>query len=159
LRIREAIRRSTQTQRFRREAPNAFPIHGKPCGARRRDHPITFLLELDQRRRRNRFDLGHDELRPLARDQLPQGVAVEHVDDMPSMRNLHRRRIGITIDGDHFATETLQLDRNFLTELTRTEQHDPSGGSGQRGTERCHGGGTCGGKIEGYAGVGGRDRL
>ena len=81
------------------------------------------LLQLDQRRRRDRLDLRHDQLRSFALDERAQRGAVEHVDHMRAMRDLHRRRVRIAIDRDHFAAEALQFDRDFLAELARAEQH------------------------------------
>ena len=52
--------------------------------------------------------------------------AIEHVDHVRAMRDLHRRRVGVAIDRDHFAAEALQLDRDFLAELARAEQHHAS---------------------------------
>jgi len=50
---------------------------------------------------------------------------------MAAMRHLHRRRIGITVGGDHFHAEALQFDRDFLAQLAGTEQQYAGGLRGQ----------------------------
>jgi hypothetical protein len=47
---------------------------------------------------------------------------------MRAMSHLHRWRIAISINGDDFAPEALQLNYNFLAQLTRAEQHDARSG-------------------------------
>ena len=49
------------------------------------------------------------------------------------VRDLHRRSIGIAIDCDDFAAETLQLDHHFFAELARAQQHHAL----SRRRERC----------------------
>lgn len=43
---------------------------------------------------------------------------VQHVQHMAAVRNLHGRGIGVTVGGDHFHPETLQLDGHFLAQFT-----------------------------------------
>ena len=95
-------------------------------------------LELDQRRRVDRLDLGHDQVRALACDQRAHGGAVEHVEHVAAVRDLHRRCVGIAVGGDHFHAEALQFDRHFLAQLARAEQQHARGVRGQRRTERGH---------------------
>ena len=52
--------------------------------------------------------------RPLALDHRSERRAVQHVDHVRAVRDVHRRRIRIAIDCDHFAAEALQLDHHFL---------------------------------------------
>ena len=39
------------------------------------------------------------------------------------MRNLHGRRIRITVHRNHFDAEALQFDYDFLTQFSRTQEH------------------------------------
>ena len=58
---REPVRRGRKPEFLRGEAPDPLAVHrqaGRPC---RRDHAESLALELDQRRGRDRLDLGHDE--------------------------------------------------------------------------------------------------
>ncbi len=57
---------------------------------------------------------------------------------MTAMRHLHRRRIRVTIDRNHFDRKPLRLDRHFLAEFARAEQHQADGGVGARRAERFH---------------------
>ena len=135
----EAVGRGRQPSCLGGEPADAFAIHGQSRGARGRDDgEVLRLLELDQRRRRDRLDLRHDQVRPFALDDCAQRCAVEHVDDVRAMRDLHRRRVRVAIDRDHFAAEALQLDRDFLAELAGAEQHDARAGRRQRGTDGRH---------------------
>src|SRR5581483_10357285 len=135
---REAIRRRRQFQFFRGETADAFAIHRQARGARGRHHRVALALELDQRRRVDRLDLGDDEVRLLFLDHAPDLGAVEHLDHVGAMRDLHRRRILIAIDRDALAAEALRLDDDFLAELARAEQQDPGRAVGERRAERRH---------------------
>jgi hypothetical protein len=41
------------------------------------------------------------------------------------MGHLHGRRIGITVDRDHFNAIALQLENNFFSELTGSTKQNP----------------------------------
>ncbi|MNN92932.1 hypothetical protein D3C81_2112890 [compost metagenome] len=82
----------------------------------------------------DRLDLRHDQVRPLLGDQRPQSHGIEHVQHVGTVRDLHGRRIGVTVGGDHFHAEALQLDRHLLAELTGPQQQDAGGAWGLRST-------------------------
>jgi len=94
---------------------------GSPGG---RDHRIAFTLQLDEGRSGDRLDLRHDVVRALLFDDGTQRGAVEHVEHMAAVRHLHGWRIGITVHGDHFDAETLQLDDQFLAQLAAAAEQD-----------------------------------
>ncbi|MNV64700.1 hypothetical protein D3C71_1573560 [compost metagenome] len=71
-------------------------------------------------------------------DQRLQRRRVKHVQHMAAMGDLHGRRVGVAVGGDHFHAKTLQLDGHFLAQFARAEQQDAGGGRGQRGTEGDH---------------------
>jgi len=63
-------------------------------------------------------------MRPLLLDDTAQCRAIEHVDDVTAVGHLHRRRMVITVDGNHLAAEALEFDDHLAAELTGTaEQH------------------------------------
>ncbi|MNF05344.1 hypothetical protein D3C80_2050480 [compost metagenome] len=57
-------------------------------------------------------------MRFLGLDHRAQGGAIEHVDDMAAMGDLHGWRIGVTVDCNHFNAKALQLDDHLLAQLT-----------------------------------------
>ena len=64
--------------------------------------------------------------------------AVEHVDHVAAMRDLHRRRIRVAIGGDHLHAEALQFDRHFLAQLAGAQQQHAGGVRSERGAKRRH---------------------
>ena len=138
LAVDETIGRGRQAEFLGGEATDAFAVHGQPGGARGRDHVDAFALEFDQGRRVYRFDLGHDQVGLLERDQATDRGAVEHVDDMAAVGHLHGRCIGIAVDRDDLDGEALQLDRDFLAELARAEQHRADRAAAMRRSKRFH---------------------
>jgi hypothetical protein len=137
-RVGEPVRRGRQTQLFGRQATDTLAVHGQLRGTRAGDHGKTLALQLDQRRRGNRLDLGHDVMRLLQLDHRTQGRAIEHIDHMAAVRHLHRRGIGIAIHGDHLDAEALQFDHHFLAQLTRTAEQDASRTRRQWGSDTGH---------------------
>ena len=116
-RVDEAVGRGRQAERFRGEAADAFAIHRQARGARGRDHPRVCVPRSANSCSSSTSVCvwiasisGHDQVRPLARDQRAHGVAVEHVQHVAAMRDLHRRRVGVAVGGDHFHAEALQFD-------------------------------------------------
>ena len=135
-RIAELVRARRQAERLRGKTTDTFAIHRQARGTRGRDHAHDAgALELFEHRRRDRFDLRHDDLRALGFDQLAQLPRVVHRDRMRMMRDLLARRVGIAIDCNRFDTETLQRDQHFLAEFARAEQHDARGGRRERRAE------------------------
>ena len=62
-------------------------------------------------------------------DDGPQCCAVEHVDHMMAVRNLHGWRVGVAVHRDDFHAQTLKLDDQLFAEFTRTtKQHAGSTG-------------------------------
>src|SRR5690606_24446711 len=124
-------------------------VHGQARSARGRDHArsriavvprlLPFPLQRHQGLGVDRLDLRHHQLRLLALDHLAHRVAVEHVDDVAAMGDLHRRRVGVAIHRDHFDAEALQFDRHFLAQFARTEQQDALGVRGQGRSDGRHG--------------------
>lgn len=130
------IRRDRQAQRFGNEAADTFAVHREPCGTRSRYHARQpFLFDLHQHVGGDRLDLRHDEVRFFLLDQRAQLRPVHHVDDARMVRHLLTGRIGVTVHGDGFHTETLQRDDDFLAKLATAEQHHADGGRGKRGAD------------------------
>ena len=65
-------------------------------------------------------------------DQRTQCHAIGHRYHMAAMCDLHARCVRVAIHCDHFATEALQGDDDFLAQLAAAKQHDARG----RGRER-----------------------
>jgi hypothetical protein len=101
---------------------------------------FRFFLDRHERGGVDRFDLRHDDVRAFLFDQRADRGAVEHVEHVAAMRDLHGRRMRIAIGGDDFHAEALQLQRHFLAEFARAEQEHARGMRGQRSAERRHGG-------------------
>ena len=99
----------------------------KPCG-----------FQLDQGRGGDGFDFRHDEVRLLGLDHGTQGSAVEHVDHVAAMGNLHGRRVGVAIHGNHFNAQALQLDHHFLAQLTTATQQNAGRGWRQWSSDTGH---------------------
>jgi hypothetical protein len=75
----------------------------------------AFGFELDKCRRRYCFYLRNDEIGFFVINNLTQRVGIQHIDDMTPMGYLHTRRVGVSIDRDHFNAKTLEFDYHFLT--------------------------------------------
>ena len=132
------VRRRRHAERLRGEPTNTLAVHRQSCRARGWYHAQTVALHLDEHLRRNRFDLGYDEIRFFGKDQRAQRIAVEHVDDVAAMSDLHRRRVCITIDRNHLDAEPLQLDRHLFAEFSRPQQHHACGARAEWRTNRRH---------------------
>ena len=115
-----------------RRAARAVGITRVACRVRDSVSSSTSVWRVD------RLDLGHDQVRPLARDQRAQRGAVEHVEHVAAMRDLHRRRVGVAVGGDHLDAEALQFDRHFLAQFARAEQQHARGVRRQRRADRGH---------------------
>lgn len=150
--IDEAVRRGRQAQGLGGEAADAFAVHGQARSARGRDHPqALFLFQLDQGFGVDGLDLRHHQVRPLLGDQRTQGHRVEHVDHVRAVRDLHGRRIGIAVSGDHFHAQPLQLDGHLLAEFARAQQQHTGGGGGQRSSKLGHGDSSSDVKAGGHS--------
>ena len=79
-------------------------------------------LEFGQRVGGDGFDLGNHEVRFLLLNYRPQSLAIQHGNDMGSIRHLHGGSIGIGIDGDHLHSVALELDDNLLSEFARAAE-------------------------------------
>ena len=82
-------------------------------------------------------------MRLLALDHRAQRRAIEHVDHVAAMRDLHRRCIGVAIARDHLDAEALELDHDLFAELAGAEHQDTSSmrtlGSSDRHAVSYHG--------------------
>jgi hypothetical protein len=93
-------------------------------GFRRRDHRRKpGLFDPHDLVGRDRLDLRHNESGPFLLDQCAQRRGIRHVDHMRAVRDLLRRRIRVAIDRNGLDAQPLQLDDNFLAELTGAQQH------------------------------------
>ena len=93
----------------------------------RRDDDPALGLEGDELLRGDRLDLGDDQVRSLVLDDLAQRDAIQHVDDVRAVRDLHRRCVRVAIARDDLDAEPLQLDHDLLAELTGAEHQDARG--------------------------------
>ncbi|MNI16134.1 hypothetical protein D3C73_694590 [compost metagenome] len=139
--IDEAVRRGRQAQGLGGQAADALTVHGQARRARSRDHPQALLLfQLHQGLGVDRLDLRHHQVRLLLRDQLAQGHRIQHVDHVRAVCHLHGRGIAVTVGGNHFHAQPLQLDGHLLAKFARAQQQHAGGGGGQRGSKLGHGG-------------------
>jgi hypothetical protein len=129
----EAIGRGLEAELLRGQPPDAFTVHRQASGACGGDHVEALRLQLQQSGRRDRLDLGHDEVGALRLDHTPQRGRIRHRDGVRAVRYLHGGRVVVTIDGDHRDAQPLRLDRDLLAELTRSQQEQ----LGLRGRVRC----------------------
>ena len=89
--VHEAVRRGRQLRGFGGEAADAFAIHGQPGRARsgsrvrRLPPPARPASACGSPRSR------HHQVRPFARHRVADRRAIEHVQHMAAMRDLHRR--------------------------------------------------------------------
>jgi hypothetical protein len=120
----KSVRRGRQAQFLRGKPSDAFAVHRQMRRTRARNHRKTFLLEPYQLRSSDGFDLGDDQVRPLRGNDAAQRRSIQHVHDMAAVSHLHRRRVVIPIDHDDLDAETLQLDDDFLSELSAPAQQD-----------------------------------
>ena len=120
----KVVRRGWQVQLFGCQATNAFAVHGQRSSAGSRDYVETFSFQLDQGGSGDGFDFRNDKVRLFCFDHGTQGGAIEHVDHVAAVGNLHGRCIGVAVNGDHFDPQTLQFDDNFFAQLTAATQHD-----------------------------------
>jgi hypothetical protein len=114
---------------------------------RRRDdlgQPLAF--DVNEHRRGDGLDLGHDQMRPFLLDDGAQAGRVGHRDDVRTMRHLHARRVSIAIDGNDFDAESLKGDDHFLAEFAGAKQHDAGGRRAERGSDTVEMGKSHGGK-------------
>ena len=107
-------------QLFRRQAANAFAVHGELCRPRRGDHFLPGLFQFDQGVGSDSFDLRHDVIRFFLFNQGAQALAVQHIDDVGAVGDLHRRGIGVAVYGDGFNAQTLTFNSDFFTQLAGT---------------------------------------
>jgi len=98
----EAIAGGGQGQLFCGQAANAFPVHGQLRGAGARHHALAFSLQRQQGVGGDGFDFRHYKVRLFCGNHGAQGIAIQHVDDVRAVRNVHGRCIGIAIDGNNF---------------------------------------------------------
>jgi hypothetical protein len=112
--VRELVARGRQVQLLGGDAPDRLAIHREPRGLRGGDDGPALGLEQQQLLRGDRLDLRHDQAGLLALDHRAQLRAIEHVDHVAAVRDLHRGRIGIAIARDHLDAKPLQLDHHFL---------------------------------------------
>ncbi len=137
--IGEVIGRGRQAEFLGSQPADTLAVHGQLRGAGGGHHGVAFGLQLDQGGGGDGLDLGHDVVRLLLLDHRAQGGAVEHADHVAAMRHLHGRRVAIAIDGDHFATQALQLDGDFLAQLAGATEKDAGRARRQGGTDTGHG--------------------
>jgi hypothetical protein len=65
------------------------------------------------------FDFRHDQVRLFLFDQAAQNGAVQHVDHMAAVCDLHGGCIGVAIHCHHLHRVALQFDRDLFAELPR----------------------------------------
>ena len=121
-RARKPVRRCRQSELLGRQPPDTLAVHGQQHRLGRRHHIVTFPFEFDQNWRGYGLDLRNNVIRSLLLDDLAQALAVEHRQDIRPVRYLHRRRIGITVQGHHLDSVTLQFDGDLLAQFARTAQ-------------------------------------
>ena len=136
---RKTVGGSGDAQGLGRQATDALAVHGQPGCPRRGNDPPALAFQVDKRRRGDGLDFRHDQMRLLRLDDAAQLTAVEHVDHVAAVGDLHPRRVGIAVHGDHLDAQALQLDHHFLAELAGAERHHPGGARRQRRADAGHG--------------------
>lgn len=66
------------------------------------------------------FDLRHDVIGFFLFNQGAQALAMQHIDDVGAVGDLHRRGIGVAVYGDGFNAQTLTFNSDFFTQLAGT---------------------------------------
>ena len=100
----KTVARGGQSQLFRRQATNAFAVHGQLCGFRTGHHALAFLLQGDQRIGGNGLNFRHDKIGFFARNQFAKGIAIQHVNHIRTMGDVHGGCVGVTVYGNDFHT-------------------------------------------------------
>ena len=117
-RICKLIACGRETQLLRRQTADTLPVHRQERSLGGRDDIESFFLQFDQGRRSNGLYLRNDVVRAFRLYDFAQTCAIQHVDDIMAVRHLHGRGIRITVHGNHFDTEALKFDYNFLTQFS-----------------------------------------
>ncbi len=131
----KAVGGGGQAERLGGEAADPLPIHGELGGAGVRHHLDPFLLQGGQGIGGDGFQLGDDQIRFDLVDQGAQGVTVQHVQHMSSVRHLHGGGIGIAVGGDHLDAEALQLDGDLLAKFAGAQQQGAGGAGAGSGSK------------------------
>ncbi len=134
----KVVRRGWQVQLLGGQAADALAVHGQLRGACGRHHGKAFGFQLHQGGGGDGFDFRHDVVRLLGLDHCAQGGAIEHVDHVAAVRHLHGRGIGVTVHGNHFNAQALQLDHHFLAQFATATQQYSGRGRRQGGSDTGH---------------------
>ena len=104
-----------QVQLFGCQTTDRFAVHGEECRIGRRDDVIAFLLQLYQSRRSDCLHFRDDERRMFRFDDLAQTLAIQHVEHIRTMCDLHSRGIFVPVTGDDLHAVALEFHRDFFT--------------------------------------------
>ncbi len=134
----KVVRRGRQLQLFSGQTANAFTVHGQLRSTRGRNHREAFGLKLHKRSGGDGFDFRDDKVRFFKLDDSAQGNTVKHVDHMAAMSDLHRRRVLVTVNSDHFNAQALQFDHDFLAQFAAAAEQYASRGRRQWSSDSGH---------------------
>ena len=117
----ELISRCRQAQFLCRQTTYRLTVHRQESRVGSGYDTIAFFLQLHQRGCSNRLHLRDNECRFFLFDHAAQCLAVQHIEYMAAMSNLHGRRVGILIARNDLHAIALQFDGYFFSEFARAQ--------------------------------------
>ena len=110
-----------QTKLLCGEVANSLAVHRVVDGACARHYLYALLLEVEEALGAYRLNLGHDNIGVVLLNDSAQRVAVEHVEHLVLVCNLHCRCILISVACYDILSSTLCGDDKLLAQFARTQ--------------------------------------
>ncbi len=98
----KTVARRRQPELLRRQATDPFAVHGELCGFCTGHHALAFLLKGDQRIGSDGFNFRHHKIRFFTRNQFAKGIAIQHVNHIRTMGEVHGGCISVAVNGNDF---------------------------------------------------------
>ena len=109
-----------QTQLLGCEVADGLAVHGEVDGACARNHLNAHLLKVEESFGSDGFNLRHDNVRLVTLHHSGKCVAVQHVENLMFVGNLHCRCVLILVACNDILSCTLGGDDKFLAQFART---------------------------------------
>ena len=110
-----------QTEFLCSEVANSLAVHRVVDGACARHYLYALLLEVEEALGAYRLNLRHDDVGAVLFNDSAQRFAVEHVEHLVLVCNLHSRCILISVACHDILSCTLCGDDKLLAQFTRTQ--------------------------------------
>ena len=109
-----------QTQLLGCEVADGLAVHGEVDGACARNHLNAHLLKVEESFGSDGFNLWYDNVRLVTLHHSGKRVAVQHVENLMFVGNLHCRCVLILVACNDILSCTLGGDDKFLAQFART---------------------------------------